>query len=278
MKLKNIFGILPLAAAGLAFASCSNIDEDDRYIYVEPVNVAKRVLIEDFTGQRCINCPNAALVIEQMQEDYGADNVIAVGIYSGPFGSTALGVPYSLTTDTGNEYFNYWGVQEQPSALIDRHGVVSNYNTWGTLVRDAIQQEASLLLDASCSYDDASRTATINVDASGIDNIEGKLQVWLVEDSITDVQMMPDGKANQQYIHNHVFRTSVNDVWGDDFKLVTGEVKNKLYTAVISEDWKPENMSAVVFVYNSTGVLQAVKTKIIVSSNDSEVDNSEENK
>lgn len=276
MKLKNIFGILPLAA-GLAFAACSNIDEDDRYIYVEPANVAKRVLIEDFTGQRCVNCPNAALVIEQLQEDYGADNVIAVGIYSGPFGSTPLGVPYSLTTETGDTYFSYWGVQDQPSAMIDRHGVVSNYNTWGTLVRDAIQQEASLLLDASCSYDEASRTVTVDVDASGIDNIEGKLQVWLTEDNITDVQMMPDGKANQQYVHKHVFRTSVNDIWGDDFKLVTGEVKSQSYTAVLDEKWKAENMSAVVFVYNSTGVLQAAKAKVIPAAGDTGSEETDEN-
>lgn len=276
MKLKNIFGILPLAA-GLAFAACSNIDEDDRYIYVEPANVAKRVLIEDFTGQGCVNCPKAALVIEQLQEDYGADNVIAVGIYSGQFGSNFFGEPYSLTTETGDTYFDYWGVQEQPSAMIDRHGVVSNYNTWGTLVRDAIQQEASLLLDASCSYDEASRTATINVDASGIDNVSGKLQVWLVEDSIIDIQMMPNGSSNKEYVHNHVFRTSVNDVWGDDFNIVTGEVKNIPYSAVISEDWKPENMSAVVFVYNSIGVLQAVKAKIILGTDNSEKDDTENN-
>lgn len=275
MKSKYLSYILPLAAISMSLASCSNISEDDRYIYVEPANVAKRVLIEDFTGQRCINCPNAALTIEQLQEDYGTDNVIAVGIYSGPFGKTPLGVPYSLTTDTGDNYFDYWGVQDQPSAMIDRHGVISTYQTWSTLVRDAIQQEASLILDATCTYDDDSRTASIQVNASGVNDINGKIQVWLIEDSITDVQLMPDGKPNQQYVHNHVFRTTVNGLWGDDFSITTGEEKELAYQTTISEDWKAEDMSAVIFVYNASGVLQTVKAKIIPANEETENNNTD---
>lgn len=275
MKFKYLSYILPLAAISMNLASCSNISEDDRYIYVEPANVAKRVLIEDFTGQNCKNCPNAALTIEQLQEDYGADNVIAVGIYSGPFGKTPLGVPYSLTTDTGDNYFDYWGVQDQPSAMIDRHGVVSTYHTWSTLVRDAIQQEASLILDASCTYDNDSRTASIQVNASGVNDIDGKIQVWLIEDSITDVQRMPDGKPNQQYVHNHVFRTTVNGLWGNDFSITTGEEKELAYQTTISEDWKAEDMSAVIFVYNTSGVLQTVKAKIIPTNEGTENNNTD---
>lgn len=105
MKLKNnIYNKFAICAAALSLMACSNIDEDDRFIEVEPVEVAKRVLIEDFTGQRCVNCPNASEMIESLQEQYGAENVIAVGIHSGPFSKTASGRPLSLWTETGDYY------------------------------------------------------------------------------------------------------------------------------------------------------------------------------
>ena len=78
--------------AVLLISACSNIDESERLIYVEPAHVARAVLIEDFTGQRCVNCPNAVAEIERLQEAYGEENVIAVGIHSGPLSifSTSL--------------------------------------------------------------------------------------------------------------------------------------------------------------------------------------------
>jgi hypothetical protein len=62
----------------LLFAACDHIDENDRLIYVEPESVKRCVLLEDFTGQKCVNCPRGTEVIEQLQETY-PDNVIAVG-------------------------------------------------------------------------------------------------------------------------------------------------------------------------------------------------------
>ena len=39
----------------VALMACSHIDEDERLIYVKPVAASRNVLIEDFTGQRCVN-------------------------------------------------------------------------------------------------------------------------------------------------------------------------------------------------------------------------------
>ena len=53
-----------IACILLMLSSCNSIDEDDRLIYVAPTAVGRCVLIEDFTGQTCLNCPRAALGIE----------------------------------------------------------------------------------------------------------------------------------------------------------------------------------------------------------------------
>ena len=52
----------------LFLTACSHIDEDDRLIYVKPAEVSRRVLLEDFTGQRCVNCPKANDEIKALQE------------------------------------------------------------------------------------------------------------------------------------------------------------------------------------------------------------------
>lgn len=271
MKLNNkIYGKLAICAAALSFMACSNIDEDDRLIEVEPVEVAKHVLIEDFTGQRCVNCPNASEMIESLQKQYGAENVIAVGIHSGPFSKTVTNKPLPLWTETGDYYFNSWGIDAQPTGVIDRKTVSSTYQSWGTIVRDALQASAPLELDATTSYDEATRTVTINVNAKGILDVTGKLQLWLTEDNITNIQYMPDGSINTQYVHNHVFRTAVNGRDGEDFSVKWNEEKTATCTAVLDEGWKAENMSVVAFVYNVSGVQQVVKVPVIPAKDEAQ--------
>lgn len=271
MKLKNnIYNKFAICAAALSLMACSNIDEDDRFIEVEPVEVAKRVLIEDFTGQRCVNCPNASEMIESLQEQYGAENVIAVGIHSGPFSKTVTNQPFPLWTETGDYYFNSWGIDAQPTGVIDRKTVSSTYQSWGTIVRDALQASAPLELDATTSYDEATRTVTINVNAKGVLDVIGKLQLWLTEDNITNIQYMPDGSINTQYVHNHVFRTAVNGQDGEDFSIAWDEEKTVTSTYVLNEDWKAENMSVVAFVYNNSGVQQVVKVPVISTEDDAQ--------
>lgn len=271
MKLKNnIYNKFAICAAALSLMACSNIDENDRFIEVEPVEVAKRVLIEDFTGQRCVNCPNASEMIESLQEQYGAENVIAVGIHSGPFSKTASGRPLSLWTETGDYYFNSWNIDAQPTGVIDRKTVSSTYQSWGTIVRDALQASAPLTLGATTSYDEATRTVTINVNAKGVLDVTGKLQLWLIEDNITDMQAMPDGSINNNYVHNHVFRTAVNGQDGEDFSIAWDEEKTVTSTYVLNEDWNAENMSVVAFVYNNSGVQQVVKVPVISTEDDAQ--------
>lgn len=271
MKLNNkIYGKLAICAAALSFTACSNIAEDDRLIYVEPVEVSKRVLIEDFTGQRCINCPNATSAIEEMQEQYGADNIIAVGIHSGPFSKTVTNQPFPLWTETGDYYYDSWNIESQPTGVIDRKTMSSTYQSWGAIVRAELQESAPIELDATTEYDAATRTVTINVNSKGVLDVTGKLQVWLTEDNITNIQYMPDGKVNTEYVHNHVFRTAVNGRDGEDFSIKWNEEKTATCTAVLDDGWKAENMSVVAFVYNGDGVQQVVKVPVIPADNETQ--------
>ena len=261
----------------MAAASCSNIDEGDRLIYVKPAEVGRAVLIEDLTGQRCINCPTGTDIINGIIETYGEDNVIAVGIHCGPLGFAGNSKRVGLMTDTGVEYYKHWANGTnlgQPSAIFNRKkgkGPIDNLNNWAAEVGLIISEKANLSVDIANAYDAKTRTLTTKVGAFGVNGtVSGKLQVWIVEDGIKAMQMMPDGSANQDYIHNHVFRAAVNGTWGEEVTVKEGETTSKDYSYVLPETWNAENISVVAFVYNDNGVENVAKKHIVEHEEETE--------
>lgn len=275
MKIKNLFLGVATAAMAMAAASCSNIDEGDRLIYVKPAEVGRAILIEDFTGQRCINCPTGTEIINGIVETYGEDNVIAVGIHSGPLGFAGSSKRVGLMTVTGDEYYTYWAKGtnlEQPSAIFNRKkGPSTSLNNWAAEVGLIISEKANLSVDIANAYDAKTRKLTTKVGAFGVNGtVSGKLQVWIVEDGIKAMQMMPDGSANQEYVHNHVFRAAVNGTWGEEVTVKKGETTSKDYSYVLPETWNAENISVVAFVYNDNGVENVAKKHIVEHEEETE--------
>ena len=262
-KLYYIF--LMWAALGLMVA-CDEVSVNNRLIYVEPPQVSRAVLIEDYTGQYCVNCPRATEEIERLIEQYGDSIVIAVAIHSGPFGKSK-GEPSPLYTEVGDMYFNTWGMSAQPVGLIDRlfGSTPFSYTDWagGVNYEVAIEPPVSFLTDID--YDAETRDAAIEVQTIGLDSalVSGKLQVWLVEDSIDSFQLMPDGSREEHYNHMHVFRASVNDPWGDALSVSHGQVAVKNYELKLDPAWVPEHCSVVTFLYDDSGVHQVAKKKLI---------------
>lgn len=261
MMKKYIYNILGIVGVAL-LASCSNIAEDERLIYVEPAKAARNVLIEDFTGQTCINCPNATTAIHEIQELYGEDHVVAVAIHCGVFG---IAEPVGLMNTTGKVYWNHWFTsgQGQPVAKINRGAATNDYANWSLDVSKALEKETDVNINVATSYDASSRKVDIDVTTLATAGKKAKLQVWLTEDNIVAVQLQPDGSPKMDYVHNHVLRAAVNGDWGDD--IVYPEDKlTKSYTYTIANTWKAENMHAVVFVYSDDeGVMQVEQVSLV---------------
>lgn len=241
--------------------SCSQISESERFIDVEPATVKRAVLIEEFTGQRCVNCPNAATEIARIQQSYG-ENVIAVAIHSGPLAIFSRDQVTGLRTELGDTYYNYWGVEEEPSALINRKGGVVRLNQWQTMIHDQLQLQTPLSLKVTCQ----TRTAGgIDIQVSIHSSViyRGKLQLWLTEDQVVAPQLMTDGTMNAEYVHQHVLRTAVNGDWGDDIELEAGETKDVHFEVTPSLDLNIAQVSVVAFVYSQTGVDQVTSCRVL---------------
>ena len=275
MKIKNLFLGVATAAMAMAAASCSNIDEGDRLIYVKPAEVGRAILIEDFTGQKCINCPTGTEIINSIVETYGEENVIAVGIHSGPLGFAGNSKTVGLMTDTGNEYYTRWDKENkmgQPWVIFNRKtSPDSHYNNWAAMVGTIISEKANLSVKIANAYDAATRTLTTTVGADGVNGtVNGKLQVWIVEDGVKALQMMPDGSANKEYVHNHVFRAAVNGTWGEDVTVKEGETTTKQYSYVLPEAWDADKIAVVAFVYDGGGVENVAKKHLVEHEGETE--------
>lgn len=258
------------------FFACDYIEEEDRLIEVEipgidPTDetvIAKNILIEDFTGQRCVNCPKGTKVIEELMNDENFGNrIIAVGIHSGPYGKSASGNLLPLATQTGCDYYDYWKVEQQPGALINRRNpVVYSVTEWNSAVSKELTAKADLNLQVEPTLEE--NQLIISVSAEAVAQVNGRVQVWVLEDSIVGIQTIPNapdedpawiGGNKRDYVHNHVFRTAVNQPMGDEFVMADGEQKGLVFTQPLDESWNPEHLSVVVIVYNDGGVVQVAK-------------------
>lgn len=259
--MKKLYTLL-LGFLFLPFAACDEVAENDRYLPMDEVAPARAVLLEDFTGQRCVNCPDAHKTIEEMEQLYGDSLVIAVAIHAGNFGMSEERYPgIGLMQPEGNEYADYWNIQSYPSGLIDRVSPASsNMAEWSALVRKALEQETDLDIDLT-AREIAGDSLSIAVTLRPAGDITGKLQVWVIENHIIAYQD-DHGKAILDYEHNHVYRASVNGTWGEEVSLEANVYRHADYALPIKENWTRENLAIVAFVYNDGGVVQAAKAPL----------------
>ena len=260
MKHSSYIILSVLTLAMLLVSSCSDISESERLEYVKPEVQGRNILIEDFTGQNCVNCPKATAVIEQLQQQYGADTIIAVAIHSGYFGVHNSPTQVGLATDLGDTYYNHWGIESQPNGIIDRSDGIMPYDWWTNKVTYDLEQKAQVNIDLTNSYDAATNSVSMRVQLVGSDSttVSGRLQLWAVEDSIHAYQLMPDGSRNDAYIHNHVLRAAVNGTWGEKVTVAPGQSETKTYQLPLDSSWNPAHVAIVAFVYDDNGVKQVV--------------------
>ena len=260
---KALLSLLPLClfAASMFLSSCDNISEDERYIYVKPADVKRRVLIEDFTGQRCVNCPAAHEEIERLQEQYGDTTVIAVSIHGGALSVKSTATIVGLWTELGEQYNKSAGVESWPSGLINRTGGLQDAPQWAAKVYEEVQKTTPV---SSIDFMNVVKGEQVSFDVSvsSFEDLTCKLQLWIVEDGIVAPQQMGDGTMNRTYVHNNVLRGTITEFSGDNLSLFAGLSTQESYKASFDAGWNRDNLAIVAIVSNSTGVLQVVKKKL----------------
>ena len=149
----------------LLLFSCDKVKEpfiEKNNLPQDTHQVVQKVLIEDFTGHRCGNCPRAHEKIEELHGIYG-DKIITIAIHSGYFAmpAPASGYPADYRCTEGNEITNLYGVTDYPTGMVNRKEVNSQkllaYSDWGSVIADLTQQQPQLGITLTNAYSVASR-------------------------------------------------------------------------------------------------------------------------
>lgn len=258
--MKKLFSIIgsALLTAGI-FVSCDSVSEPDRFIPVEVIKPKRAVLIEEFTGQRCTNCPDGHEAIHNLLEIY-PESVIPVSIQA-----SNLAIPAAqggLKTEVGEEYYKAYGSPALPTAVINKNTAPLMIEKWASSVVSILEKETPLQINLSAILDNENNTVNIDVDLESIEDLNGTLQVWVVENDIVGYQL--DHGANVfNYVHNHVFRCAVNGTWGQTVNLQAYSPETQGFSQAVASDWNPANLAIVAFVYNDAeGVVQAAQCKV----------------
>ncbi len=241
-------------------------------VFEVPFTPEKRVLLEDYTGVRCVNCPAAAEVVAQLKDLYG-DKLVVMGIHGGNVMTQPLNPDIDFRTPEGNEWWNYFGFSFKPIGMVDRKGAPNyplNSGEWATEVATELEKDPVVALRITNAYNAASRT--LNVAVSGkmlADNGNPlKLVVSLMENDIVGPQITPSG-LNPDYVHKHVFRGTLDrQAWGQsigDAPFAAGSMFEKNYSYTLPDNFVADNCSVVAYVYqdNDKAVLQVEERHVM---------------
>lgn len=265
------------AFASMAFlASCDNVAEPDRTIPVERAPVARRVLIQEFTGQNCTNCPDGAFIVHNIQESY-PDAVIAVSLHPENTAFTIQLGTQKLTSAASTEYFKYYNPPAFPAACIDGDAPVIDMQSWAALVSDAISVEAPGEIMLEPSYDPATRVVKVKYafEANTLYTEPLNMVVQVVENGIVAPQATFTS-FNMKYVHNHVLRACMTPIWGESLaaNLVVAQQLEGQCEMTLDETWVPENIDIVAFAVNANTkkTEQAFQTPLLPKAPEAEAE------
>lgn len=261
---KIIFSLLSLS---LILGSCDKIERGDYLIERNTVidttgaidTVLRHViLLEEFTGVKCNNCPAANAKAKELQGIYGHNRLVLLGIHAGNLAQTDANHPKAFNTPEGTELFNFFNLFGVPVGFVNRidypnSDIIKSEGDWGATISQEVLREPV----ASISINEESfNSGTSNLIVSGEVGSVGlfnasdvKICLYLAENGIISPQTMPDKSINNDYVHNHVFRGSFTGTYGKSIDLSSGS-NTFNENMVLPQDAVKENCEVIAFIYD----------------------------
>lgn len=224
---------------------------------------SRKVLVEEFTGVKCKNCPLGTDLLEQLIGIHG-DKLVVVGIHTGFFATPYAESQHDFRTPVGDQIDTYLGgVVSNPAAAINRTkfegqpDYIIGKQLWTGYIASELEKAPKVELDLEKSYNSSSRLLETKVDLKFMENITDpvKITVLVTESKIKDVQLLPDNSKNTEYIHKHVLRGALSDATGSAYTggaTTAGAKGSQSFSMTLPAGWKAENCSVVAFVSSAT--------------------------
>lgn len=284
MKMKTRIIALAVLLFGLSvslWTACDKIADDEMLLGPEKIapkpldedapidSTLQYIVLEDFTGVGCVNCPKAAVEAHALQNQYG-NQLILVELHPQKGGNLTEpqedGDP-DLRSAAAEAYFEYWKEPGLPAGLVNRQTTkVLSYKNWTGAVQEiSAQKPVATVNKVSAKLDGQ----TLSVEASGFFHADYaasgniNLIMMVLEDGFKVHQA---GTEQSDYPHNHVLRATVGDVWGEKIDVTpnAGERFALAKSMTVEDVWNTDNLSVVCLLTDADtrAVLNAAKVKV----------------
>ena len=232
---------------------------------VEPTG--KTVLIKDFTGARCVNCPAAAEYAHNLQHQLDEDHIIIMSVHAG-YLAQPLGQFPDFLTDEGTSWYN--NHDSNPLFSVD-HVALTDGNTLSVEQIDApvaaaLEEEQAFEIVVTPQFDAATRQLQVGVQTVALNDLDGQfsITVCLVEDHIIGWQTIPGG-VDKEYDFRNVFRGTLNGANGEEFESLHVNANDSFhfsYSTEINADYNADECYLMVYVSLGDKILQTAVKKI----------------
>ena len=270
-NMRTVFPILVYPCILFLFSGCDIVDppfaDPGAVVSTDPIEgPARKVLLEEFTGHTCGNCPYASDIAQQLKTYYGEQLVIYAAHVTTTFAQPD-NFPFEndFRTVTGTEISDHFNLgTELPEGMVNRvnGGATLGQGEWGAEIGGFLSNPAELDLIVSSNFNSSTRELAVLVTTEFLQTMNGNynLCVFLVEDSIVagqlkyfDLPSPDDVDTLENSVHRHVLRGSMNNTWGDEIAagaIAKGDTVLSSYSTVLDTGWAENHMSVVAFVYD----------------------------
>ena len=237
-------------------------------------SVYRKVLIEEFTGHRCLNCPTGHQKLEELHGLFG-DTLVIVGIHAGALAAPneGEGYPYDFRTEVGNELAQEFNIDGIPAAIINRYPQAGGWGParWLTKINAVDRSKPLAAIQLINEYNAQTGMLKANAQVTLLEPCSNQLRLafYLIEDGIVKPQLN-GAEYIENYVHNHVLRASLNGTYGTLLNtngyLETGKGYTLAHKINLSgHDWAPAHCTVVAILYDRTAgeVLQVETQKVM---------------
>jgi len=228
----------------------------------------RKVLLEEFTGYRCGNCPYAALVSDQLEAAYKG-RVLSIGEHIGYYAIPEPPFSQDYRSVTGNEIDAVYKISDigTPNGLINREvhdgKLIKEKDSWAQYTAQELKKTADMKFGITTSFNNTSKTISADITVRYVNAPTDQnhyLAVYVVEDSVVGFQTWYNHtpQDNEDYVHHNVLRASMNGTWGEKLSttnIAANQVFNKHYELTIpsTANWRAKKLKIVAFVYQDNG-------------------------
>lgn len=268
---KIIYPVLILFA--LVFSSCdyvSNVIEassNNGGGNTDTTKIYRKVLVEDYTGHKCGNCPAAANELKKLDSIYHG-KIVPLAVHAGFFANINATYTTDFRTPEGTTFDTDFGVSVagNPNGLINRFGYgtpdfIRAWTTWETALNPIVSQEADFKIEIANTYASGTKQVTSAITVKALKALTGnyKLSVLIAEDSIISKQLDYSLPSGQQLVTDynfmHVLRGSLNSAYGEQAwngSVASGANIVKTYSNFqLANNYIAKNCHIIAFIYNA---------------------------